>query len=306
MDLPWEFLNDGTDYVALRTAIVRQLGALTRVRPLRVEEKIRMLVVAGPAPQPYQSLDITRETTGIINSVRELENSGRVEVVVAKPILSDVEYQLSHGQFHVLHFIGHGDRDEESDEYALVFADDRDQPDLVTGRDLGTILGRHDSLQLVLLNACEGARTDYRDPFKGVASALVKSGISVVVAMQSAISDGAASDFAGAFYEKLIAMGLPYDDALLSARNTLFAGNRRLLEWATPVLFSRTKNGRIFELPRENFPRLEPTPAAQLAPVAASPAASRARGLHPQAPPPACARKHWRPARAQAPHARRT
>lgn len=38
------------------------------------------------------------------------------------------------------------------------------------------------------------------------------------------------------------------------------------------MLFSRTKNGQIFKLPQEHFPPLEPTPAAQLAPVAASPA----------------------------------
>jgi CHAT domain-containing protein len=272
MDLPWEFLNDGMDYIALRAAIVRQLGVPRPVRPFQVEERIRMLVVAGPAPRPYESLDITRETTGITNSVRELKDSGRVEIVLAQPILSEVQRHLSNGQFHILHFIGHGDRDQGSDESTLVFVDHHGEPDLVTGSDLGTILGRHTSLQLVLLNACEGARTDYRDPFKGVASALVKAGISVVVAMQNAITDGAASNFAGAFYEKLIAMGLPYDDALLSARNTLFADDRRLLEWATPVLFSRTKNGRIFELPQGDFPPLEPTPAAQLAPVAASPA----------------------------------
>jgi CHAT domain-containing protein len=272
MDLPWEFLNDGTDYIALRAAIVRRLGVPKPVRPCKVEEKIRILVVAGPAPQPYQSLDITRETTRIIESVQELKNSGRVEIVVARPILSEVERLLSNGQFHILHFIGHGDRDEESDEYTLVFVDGDGEPDLVPGSVLGTILRTYTSLQLVLLNACEGARTDYRDPFKGVASALVKAGISVVVAMQGAITDGAASNFAGAFYEKLIAMAMPYDDALLSARRNLYAADRKHLEWATPVLFSRTKNGQIFKLPQEHFPPLEPTPAAQLAPVAASPA----------------------------------
>jgi CHAT domain-containing protein len=272
MDLPWEFLNDGTDYIALRAAIVRRLGVPKPVRPCKVEEKIRILVVAGPAPQPYQSLDITRETTRIIDSVQELKNSGRVEIVVARPILSEVERLLSNGQFHILHFIGHGDRDEESDEYTLVFVDGDGEPDLVSGSVLGTILRTYSSLQLVLLNACEGARTDYRDPFKGVASALVKAGISVVVAMQGAITDGAASNFAGAFYEKLIAMAMPYDDALLSARRNLYAADRKHLEWATPVLFSRTKNGQIFKLPQEHFPPLEPTPAAQLAPVAASPA----------------------------------
>ena len=188
-----------------------------------------------------------------MNPSRELKNSGRVEIVVARPILSEVERLLSNGQFHILHFIGHGDRDEESDEYTLVFVDGDGEPDLVPGSALGTILGRYSSLQLVLLNACEGARTDYRDPFKGVASALVKAGISVVVAMQGAITDGAASNFAGAFYEKLIAMAMPYDDALFSARRNLFAGGRKYLEWATPVLFSRTKNGQIFELPQEQF-----------------------------------------------------
>ena len=219
-----------------------KLGVPRPVRPFKVKEKIRMLVVAGPAPRPYDSLDITGEITRIIDSVQELKNSGRVEIVVARPILSEVEHLLSNEP--IPYPALHRPRGPRRGRATSPRSSSWPTASLTwcQAQSLGTILGRYTSLQLVLLNACEGARTDYRDPFKGVASALVKAGISVVVAMQGAIRDGAASNFAGAFYEKLIAMAMPYDDALLSARRNLFAADRKYLEWATPVLFSRTKN----------------------------------------------------------------
>jgi len=273
MDLPWEFLNDGT-FVALKATIVRYLNVAQRCRPLRVSGKVRMLAVGSSGTSEYAALNIAGESVGIADAIRDVEKRGLAEVVWAKPTLTDLNEKLGQGEFNILHFFGHGDRDERTGESGLVFVTGDGQADLVKGRDLGTLLGRHESLQLVVLNACDAARTDRRDPSKGVASELVRARIPAVVAMQGAISDDAASKFANTFYRMLIGNGRPVDAALLSTRLELFAENRKRLEWATPVLFSRTQDDRIFEFPSEKFPRLESTPADQLAPVGADSAAT--------------------------------
>ena len=102
----------------------------------------------------------------------------------------------------------------------------------------------HRSLRLVVLNACEGARSARDDPFGGVAQALVRQGIPAVIAMQFEISDPAALVFSQSFYQA-IADGLPVDVATLEARRAMFAeGNE--IEWATPVLYLRSPDGRVF------------------------------------------------------------
>jgi hypothetical protein len=102
----------------------------------------------------------------------------------------------------------------------------------------------HRSLRLVVLNACEGARSARDDPFGGVAQALVRQGIPAVIAMQFEISDPAALIFSHSFYQA-IADGLPVDVATLEARRSMFADGNEV-EWATPVLYLRSPDGRVF------------------------------------------------------------
>jgi WD40 repeat protein len=102
----------------------------------------------------------------------------------------------------------------------------------------------HRSLRLVVLNACEGARSARDDPFGGVAQALVHQGIPAVIAMQFEISDPAALVFSQSFYQA-VADGLPVDVATLEARRAMFAEGSEV-EWATPVLYLRSPDGRVF------------------------------------------------------------
>ena len=63
-----------------------------------------------------------------------------------------------------------------------------------------------------------------------------------VVAMQFPISDKAAIAFSETFYQR-IAKGDPVDVAMAEGRKKLW----HLEEWATPVLFLRSKDGVLFE-----------------------------------------------------------
>ena len=88
------------------------------------------------------------------------------------------------------------------------------------------------------------ARVDTTDPFSGMAQGLVQQDCTAVVAMQFPISDGAATTFTAEFYGAL-ADGFPVDQAATSARKALIA--EYAAEWATPVLFLRAPDGRVFD-----------------------------------------------------------
>ena len=164
---------------------------------------------------------------------------------------------LESNDFHVFHFIGHGQFDESAGEGVLVLEDGRGRAKSVTGMTLGHILQDERTLQLAVLNACEGARTSTKDPFAGVAASLVKSEIPSVVAMQFEITDSAAIVFAEGFYSAL-ARGSPVDAALSSARKAIWAESNDV-EWGTPVLFMRVPDGRVFDV------RLDSARSAELA-----------------------------------------
>ena len=122
-------------------------------------------------------------------------------------------------------------------------------PDLVSGEDLGVYLRDElRLLRLVFLNACKTAATSARAASirsPGVATSLIQAGVPAVVAMQFPISDKAAVTFSETFYQS-IAKGDPVDVAMAEGRKKLW----HLEEWATPVLFLRSKDGVLFE-PRE-------------------------------------------------------
>ncbi len=110
------------------------------------------------------------------------------------------------------------------------------------------LLHDHESLRVAVLNACEGARSSKQDPFAGSAQTLVQQGIPAVIAMQFEIADDVASTFAHELYGAL-ADSYPIDAAVTEARKAIFAMGREV-EWATPVLYLRAPDGRIFDVDR--------------------------------------------------------
>ncbi|MCB0088393.1 MAG: SUMF1/EgtB/PvdO family nonheme iron enzyme, partial [Caldilineaceae bacterium] len=91
-----------------------------------------------------------------------------------------------------------------------------------------------------------GARTSREDPLSGVAQHLVQQGIPAVIAMQFEITDQAAITLSHEFYTAL-ADGYPVDGALAEARKAIYAmGND--IEWGTPVLYMRARDGVLFEV----------------------------------------------------------
>jgi hypothetical protein len=265
-DLPWEYLySEGLgDFLVLsdRRPMVRYPELPVSVRPLLVEPPLRILLLIS-APSDFPALDAAAEEARLREALAGVIADGRAELrVLERATLSDLQRALRQEDVHVLHYIGHGGFDRANDEGVLVLEDDQGRGRMVSGRSLGTILHDHDPMRLLVLNACEGARTGTEDPFGGVAPELTRRGAPAVVAMQFEITDGAAIQFAREFYLAL-ADGYPVDAAVSAARKAIFAGGNDI-EWGTPVLYLRAPSGEVFEMAPTVATLPEPVPPEPL------------------------------------------
>jgi len=258
-DLPWEYLydRDARRFLALSewTPVVRYLDLASRIRPLPVHPPLRILVMAA-SPSDFEPLDVKAEWTKVRDALRDVRRSGRVEVErVRTGTMADLRRQLRRSEYHVFHFIGHGRYDPQTQDGVLALEGPDGRAQLISGADLGALLHDHRSLRLALLNSCEGARGGRTDPYAGTAQSLIYQGIPAVVAMQFEITDGAAITFAHSLYEA-VADGYPLDAAMSQARNAI-RDQPNPVEWATPVLYLRAPDARVFDV---STAPSEPTP----------------------------------------------
>ncbi|MGC8781769.1 MAG: CHAT domain-containing protein, partial [Anaerolineae bacterium] len=250
-DLPWEALYDPRRerFLALstETPIVRYLDLPEAIEPLKTAPPLRILPVMA-SPRDLPRLDLAGEIAALRRALADLADAGLIEIEPQPPTTpADLRDALRRRAYHVIHFLGHGDIDPDTGEGFLVMEDRDGNGRPVTGAALAALLGDHRSLRLVVLNACRAAAAAAGRPFTGVAGRLVQRTIPAVIAMRTAISDEAAAAFAHEFYAAL-ADGYAVDAAVTEARKALLTEGQ-MNEWATPVLFLRAADGRIFDLP---------------------------------------------------------
>lgn len=259
INIPWEYLYDASlgRFLSLfeDTPIVRYIEMRGHTVPLSVEPPLSVLLMIS-SPRDYGELKVDRERANVAAALGSLVDAGTLTITwMEEATLPALATYLLRGRYHIFHFIGHGGFDEHSQDGVLVLEDAEGRGDLTSGERLAVLLGNHPTLRLVLLNACEGARTSRDDPFAGTATTLVRTGeVPAVVAMQFPITDQAAITFAHGFYSALSA-GRPVDAAVTQARLAIFAeGND--VEWGMPVLYMRAPDGHIFDV--ETRPSQEP------------------------------------------------
>jgi hypothetical protein len=245
--LPWELLYDesqrsflvrSSDITVVRGLSTRTSGAALEMKP--VIGPVRVLLAMA---DPTGTLNLRAERAGIEREFAALMTStpagGRARRQIQTTFLEDATFQeltelLRKEDFHIIHFMGHGDVDAEH-QGQLRFHDE-----WRSGQDLADVLRKEKDTRLVTLNACrtaEGFGAAGADPFAGVAQALVMAGIPAVIAMQFPVSDRAAIAFASALYSELGA-GQPIEDAVDAGRMAII-GQSKGIEWATPILFLR-------------------------------------------------------------------
>ena len=275
--LPWEFLYnpDRTEHLCLQrnTPLVRYIEIGNPIKPLVVEPPLRILGVAANS-KAHAPLDIEREKERVDNALRKLRCADRVELRwLPTGTWRELQATLRRETWHVLHFVGHGGFDEQSEEGLLILADDEGTQDYypLPASKLADLLRPHPTLRFVLLNSCEGARANRRDIFASTAATLVRRGVPAVLAMQYEISDKAAIEFSRSFYESL-ADGTPVDAAIADARVAISFALRNSVEWGTPVLFTHSVDGALFTPAHAPAAIPQPAPAPLPEPVTPPPA----------------------------------
>lgn len=259
--LPWEFLFDTSEdgYLCLTTPLIRHPQVLSPVRRLRVVPPLRILCMIA-RPDDQEALAAHVEQQRLQRALAGLEAEGRIELGwVAGQTWRDLRDAVRRheragtapvglgGPWHVFHFIGHGGFDAVAQDGTLTLASEDGGTFHLGAEKLATVLGGHPSLRLVVLNACDTGRASALDPFSSVAGALMRKGIPAVLAMQYPISDQAAIECSRTFYEGL-AHQLPVDAAVMEARQSIWVSLPGSLEWGTPVLYTRSLDGYLFDL----------------------------------------------------------
>jgi hypothetical protein len=261
--IPWELLYDpgSGNHLCLThaTPLVRTLPVLQPLGPIAAETPLRLLAMVSQ-PTGMQTPDAKKEIERLNGWLKPLEESGRVVKEWVAPTWVALQDALQKGPWHIFYFIGHGGFDEDNGEGYVVLTAANGDEEPIFATDIGGLLANHDSLRLVQLVACDGAKSGVEDVFSSSAATLMQRGLPAVLAMQRPVSDEAAAELNRAFYGA-VANGLPVDIAVVEARVAL----RRFpnsTEWVTPALFLRAVDGVLFAMSQQAQPTGMPAPTA--------------------------------------------
>ncbi|HTC74966.1 MAG TPA: CHAT domain-containing protein, partial [Edaphobacter sp.] len=270
LNIPWELIHDptkGRGYLApLMSGLYRQrVTQKIEFRPdSTADGAFRILLVVA---RPYGERDVPLGAVArpVLEALRPLRP--RIELELLRPpSFDELSRRLNGkpGHYNLVHFDGHGAFAEGGPVAMfgrmpsaghLVFENADGSPHVVNSLDLGQALAAC-GVPLFVLNACQSAQEGKADPFASVASQLVATGASGVVAMSYSVYVGAASRFMERFYQQL-AEHASLSEAVGAARLRLFsepgrqsvAGEIELRDWIVPALFQQ-KQGLV-PIPRE-------------------------------------------------------
>jgi hypothetical protein len=250
--LPWELLREGPVTLSAQAdtpfsrylPIARPWGGPVETRPIRILAAISDPTdVESKYGLPRADVELERRA---LESAFETVDPGDLRVDYLDPpvTLEKLEGRLRSGDYHVLHYLGHGRFSEKRGQAALYMQDGEGLTRLVFDDDLSSMLARRGiQPRLVFLAACETATRSNAGAFLGLAPKLVSIGVPAVVAMQDLVTVESALKFGQTFYRRLLAHGL-VDLAANEARSTLLSAGRP--DAAVPVLFMRLKSGRLW------------------------------------------------------------
>ena len=246
--IPWEFIYSERLHCFLgvsdRTPVVRYLELPQAIPSLEAALPVRVLVAIPDQPE----LDTATEKREILAALEPLAHAVQVTVLEGAVSRRRIADTLATDEYHVFHFIGHGDF---ADDRAVLLMNGTDGGEEQVDQDrMAGLFRNHPSLKLVVLNSCRGGELSASKPFVGMGAELVRLGVPAVIAMQYEIMDDEAICFARTLYQSLFTgrdRGR-IEMAVSHARNALaeeFPDTRAV---GLPVLFMHTREGILFNV----------------------------------------------------------
>jgi MoxR-like ATPase len=170
----------------------------------------------------------------------------------ASPAAAPVTLKALHDKlaegYHVLHLIAHGRRMVNG--YELVLEDENRRARPHTAESFAHEIEPGYQIQLVFLASCQSGQPIAADAYEGLAAKVVVRNVPAVIAMTQKVSFETTYAFTQLFYSHLAYHGV-VDRALNAARRSMYAGDdwnqvREDRDWAVPLLFLRSEDGRLF------------------------------------------------------------
>lgn len=194
-----------------------------------------LVAIATPNDQHLPPIDTRSE----LAELRELPDFVVHTDIIRNAGRTDIEAWLNANANRptAVLLVAHGSYAQDTEDGVVILERKDGTADPVPGHLLSGMLVRAQRLRLVVLNLCFGAWNSAREPFAGLAQAMIGRGIPAVVAMHGLVTDRAA----GVFGPKLLAgicANSPVDEAMTSARHHIAnLPGHTAIEWATPMLF---------------------------------------------------------------------
>ncbi|MBD2299509.1 tetratricopeptide repeat protein [Nostoc sp. FACHB-190] len=258
LNLPWELLYT-PDYQFLAPSLrgmYRSLNGYAVRSPLQElpQDKLNILLLVS---RPYGEKDVALKTIArpLLEALKPIQKYVNLKVL-RPPSFETFEQELNahKGFYHIVHFDGHGDFDENSTGFqhsygskgqgVLVFENTDGSPQIITAAQIAQSLNDC-RVPIFVLNACKSAQ-EGDGSFSSVATRLVSLGTKGVVAMAYNVQAEAAKHFIGRFYQQLVT-GTDVSNAVAAARRQVInqrlrpspKGDLPLADWMVPVLYQQ-------------------------------------------------------------------
>jgi len=279
--LPWEFLYEKEQNRWLATSSSIALSRYVDAQPARylsVQLPLNILLVQSNPTNlseyglPELKDSLKDERNNMWGALESLIDRGLVTFeILVDATTQAIREKLRPGgkEYHILHFSGYGYFADEEEELAFpvrlekqrgyLLMQKSDKTCRLVNEDIMVDLLKDSGVRLVILNACRTAASSPTQRFVSLATSLVRSGPSAMVAMQYSLPDEVAQHFTHEFYTSLVS-GLPVDVCVADARKAIATDfDRENRDWASPVLYMRSPDGVIFDIKSVDVPKAKIT-----------------------------------------------
>lgn len=253
-NIPWEYMHDGNCFLGIQP----QFPIMRNLLDARLERDnldlrtlpcpLRILMVISHPKDSGVPLNIDTEMAMIRRAVQSAEASGRIEIdFVEEGTLENLDRALRDGDYHALHFSGHGSVAPQGSFLAMENPDGYTMPVFLW--QLLPLIQRSENLRFIFLSACRAGMIAATQATSGIATGLLQA-VPAVLAMQFSIKDYSASVLAEAFYGSL-GRGQTLEEALHISRQALHKSNPMLGDWGIPALYTHKPNIRLLDTKAE-------------------------------------------------------
>lgn len=236
IDLPWELIHDGGEFLCIRYAIGRRLVSEEIFRPphrrLQPAQSTRVLLVADPT----NDLPAAKQECCEIGALLRDKCGMQVDEFITGG-MTKKDFLLSLKDYDIVHFAGHASHHPSSpDESCLIFSDGE-----IQAFEIARFIASR-SPAVVFLNACWSAEEmrnpNYYSPMmRGLGRTFLYAGVTAFLGYLVPVPDVSATHFAISFYEAL-AQGQTIGESLRRARiRSRDPKTPHDLTWSSAVLY---------------------------------------------------------------------